>query len=293
MRHVRIVGLSLVAVLALSAGIAASASAETLPAIYECAKAPKETVEWKEGTKLKKKAVYTGAFNDKKCSEPNTTDVYRIKGEQVGHKAGPEGKYEFQPWNLEAKKGIVKVFKGKGAGSNLDVVGLGEITCTSSSDEGYFTGPKTAGKIKVTFKGCEVDGEKCHSASAAAGEIKTNTLDGEIGYINEAKKEVGADLKPESSPNEAEFACGVLPLNVLVKGSVIGVAEPINKFSKEATLTFERLGTTQLPTKLEGGLPDTLVVETCGACNPVGSGEKESGMQSKVTNKGEELELVA
>lgn len=269
MRHLRMIGLCLVAAFALGAVMSATASAE-LPEVVECAKA----------AKLGKK--YTGDYTDKKCSkEASAKEI----------EEGKTNKYVLRPWDKEPSK--VKAFKGKGAGSNLDVVGLGEVTCTSSTDEGKFTGPKTAGGIKVTFKGCEVDHEKCHSKSAASGEIKTNTLDGEVGYINKATKEVGADLKAESGPYEAEFECGVLPLDAVVKGSVIGIVEPINKFTKEATFTFERLGTTQLPSKLEGGLPDTLVVEECGACNPIGSGEKESGMQNEVVNKGEELELLA
>jgi hypothetical protein len=282
MRHLRILSVGAVVALASVASAAASASAETLPAVYECGHAPKETVT----VKGKPKSVYTGMYTDKKCSKLAPEGKYRAEGK-------PEGKYEFQPWNLEAKKGKAKVFKGKGAGSNLDVVGLGEVTCTSSSDEGFFSGPKTADKIKVTFKGCEVDAEKCHSKGAATGEIKTNTLDGEVGYINKAKKEVGVDIKAESGLYEAEFECGTLPLDAVVKGSVVGLVEPINKYSKEATFTFERLGTTQEPTKLEGMPTDTLIVEECGNCKPIGSGEKESAMQNKVTNKGEELYLLA
>jgi len=270
MRQLRITGLCLLAAFALGAVASATASAE-LPELRECAKV---------------KVKGTGIWN-KGC---------KVEGKH--NRELKENEYEIQPWNLEAKKFKAKVFKGKGKGSNLDVVALGEITCTSSTDEGKFTSPKTAGGIKVTFKGCEVDHEKCSNViregKEVPGEIKTNTLDGEVGYINKANKEVGADLKAEAPGGyEAEFHCGTNPpLNVVVKGSVIGFVTPINTFTKKATFTFERLGTTQRPEKLEGGLPDTLVVQTCSGCNPVGAGEDASGMQNKVENTGEELELV-
>lgn len=284
MRHLRIVGLCLVAVFLLGAVAAVSASAAE-PALYECGKAGKETVEWKEGTppheKTKKKSVYTGHF-EKGCTVENTTDNYRIKGAHPG----PEGKYE-----VMEGIGKGKVFKGTGGRAELEVHSVGGIICQSSSDSGKFSSPKEASDIAVTFKGCEYIDTKCESKGAKAGEIKTNTLKGELGYIDAAKDEVGVDLTPESGTYEAEFTCE--PQEMRVRGSVIGLVGPVNEFTKTSTLTFEQAYGKQGITRFEGGLEDTLLTEI----GRHGKFDEEeplaSGQEGKAVNKGEELELKA
>ncbi len=269
MTRVKFVGLCLAAVFVASALMSASASAATEPALYECVKAGKETVKYKKGTKEKSKSVYTGEYTEKECKTKAGPGKYRAEGK-------PEGKYALQEWTHAPK-----AFSGSGGPGNLDVVGLGEITCSASSLSGTLTSPTTGAGIRVKFTGCEVDGEKCKSSGAATGEIVTNALDGEVGYVDAAKTEVGIDSKGESSIYEAEFSCGIEDL--VVKGSVIGLVSPVNTLTTTGEFTFERLGTTQLLTKFEGGLPDTLITEVCGGCNPIGSGEKESALQGKFT----------
>ncbi len=267
MKRVQAVGVCLVALFAASALASATASAATEPALYECVKAGKETITYLKKGKEKTKSVKTGEFTEKNCATKAPAGKYRAEGK-------PEGKYGLQEWTHAPK-----AFSGTGGPGNLDVVGLGEITCTASSLSGTLTSPTTGAGIKVKFTGCEVDGEKCKSSGAATGEIVTNALDGEVGYIDAAKTEVGIDSKGESSPYEAEFSCGIEDL--VVKGSVIGLVSPVNTLTTTGEFTFERLGTTQLITKFEGGLPDTLVTEVCGNCNPIGAGEKESALQGK------------
>ncbi len=294
MRHLKIVSLCLVAAFALAAVAATTASA-TLPEVLQCAKAKKETVEWKEGTKTKKKAVYTGAYNNKKCSEPNSTDVYRIKGAHPG----PEGKYELEPWNAEGKGGQSKVkeFTGKGGTSFLEIVKLGQVECTKGSDTGFFTGPKQVGDVNVIFTGCHLNEYKCKSAGAGEGEIKTYTLKGEIGFVGEkfgvpvSQTTVGVDLTPESGEYLAEFVCQTDPFRV--SGSVIGEVEaPYNVFTKEVKLKFEEAGGVQAIKSFEGMPEDTLTTETWNGSsfNKPGS---ESGQSGEAVNKGEELELAA
>jgi hypothetical protein len=115
---------------------------------------------------LKKSKVtkkYEGKYNDKKCSSKN--------------EAG-EGKYE-----LKEGVGKGKTLKAKGGGANLEVPGVGGVSCTKSSATGKFTSPKTAGDILVTFTGCEISRIKCET-TATEGEIKTNALKGSVGYLN-------------------------------------------------------------------------------------------------------------
>lgn len=235
------------------------------PALYECAKA----------VKVGKK--YTGRFTDKKCS---------VEASEAQRTEGKENKYE-----LQEGIGKGKEFKGKGAGANLEVVTLGGVTCTSSADVGYFTGPKAAGKVVVTFKGCELSGHKCEN-TGKAGEVKTNSLQGGIGYINKATHEVGVDLSAESGPYEAKFTCGELEMRV--SGSVIGVVtSSINVFTKVAKLDFAQSAGHQHVQNLEEQPKDTLVSELAKAGTESWGPALESGESTEVENKGEELELKA
>ena len=107
-----------------------------------------------------------------------------------------------------------------------------EVKCTEESGTGEIEG--TSGSKKVTkdftfFKGCTTEilakVYNCQSASRATGEIATNELEGELGYINKTNKEVGLLLKPKSPATLfAEFECvnGANKTKIKVKGSIIG-----------------------------------------------------------------------
>lgn len=257
-------GLCLLTALAAFGAMAASASAAE-PALYECAKA----------TKVENK--YTGTYTDKKCS----------------HEASPAEKEAGKTNKYELKEGVGKgkPFKGKGSGANLEVVEVGGVACTSSSDSGKFTSPKGAGDVVVVFKGCELNGHKCEN-TGKAGEVKTNPLKGEIGYVEKATHKVGVDLSAETGLYEAQFHCGEITMRV--SGSVIGlVTSAINTFTKEATLSFTQSGGIQHIQNLEGMPKDTLSAELAGAGGEEFGEAREAGEATEVTNKGEELELKA
>jgi opacity protein-like surface antigen len=272
MKHFKTMLAAVVAVTALAAVASAGASAAE-PALFQCGSAPKNAEKH-----------FTGGFTDKKCSVPSATH---------------EGKYNLEEWNLGSaelktgKKGKVKKFKGKGKGANLEVKQLGGIACTSSTDTGEFNGPKSAANVAVTFKGCELAHHTCQN-TATAGEIKTNALKGEIGYIEggAAKHEVGVALTSQTGIYLGEFKCG--ELEIRVHGTVIGlVTSTKNAFTKEATLLFQQSGGEQRIKKLEGGPTDVLLTESrkTGAEWPIEAAE--SGEETESTGKGEELELKA
>lgn len=262
MKRTKTVGvfvMALLAAVALAAVGSASASAAE-PALYECHKL----------AKVEKK--YHGKYTDKKCSVESATH---------------EGAYE-----LQEGIGKGKAFKGKGKGANLEIVGVGGVTCTSSADTGKFTGPKAAGGIKVTFKGCELVHHQCEN-TATVGEIKTNPLKGEVGYIEGGKSEhkVGVALTAETGLYEAEFHCG--EQNLRVTGAVVGLlTSPRNVFTKEATLLFEQTAGAQKYKQIEGGPNEELLTEL-GAGGEWFGEKLQSGESTEVTNKGEELELKA
>lgn len=266
MRHLRILGLCLVAAFALSV-VAASAASAADPAIYECAPAAKETVTYKKGKKTITKSVNTGNRKDSACKKVVTKDKFRIKGEQPGHQAGPEGAFELG----ELATGYA--FTGTGGGSNLEIVGIGGLTCTAFADAGTFNGPKSAGGINVTFTGCELLHHQCETG-ATLGEINTSPLKGEIGYINKATHEVGVLLSSETGIYEVP-AMHCAELGLRTSGSVIGVVtSPVNVFTSTATLTFSQSAGFQSVKKFEGEAGEhTLEVETCGYPTGCAKGE--------------------
>ncbi len=272
MRRLTLIGVCL-ALLGAFAAVSVANAAAAEPAVYECAKAAKEG------------KVYKGHYSSKKC-------------EASGYHAEGGQKYELQEWSLTAKKGKAKAFKGKGKGANLEVEGIGGITCTSSSDTGKFNSSTSADQIVVTFKGCEFVGKKCESGTSA-GEIVTKNLVGTVGYLagkGTPTPKAGADITPESGEELATFVCG--PDVFAVTGSVIGEISPVNHFTKEATFTFKqtsKVGVQEWP-KFEEGPEQFLVTHLCdeAGCNPLAvHSELPSAEETVVTNKGEELELKA
>jgi hypothetical protein len=214
MRRIKMMGLCLVAVLAVAAVAVSSASA-ALPEYKTCVKAAKVGKE-----------IPTGEFSDKNCS---------VKA------AG--GKYKLGSFSEAKKLG----FKGKNGVSTLDsyipenestpwtggtVVGV--VTCKSGKSEGEITGAKTS-TVTVEFKTCTSEGKKCTSAGQKAGTIKTALLSATLGYTS--SKAVGSDVEAVSHGASAEFSCE--GLEIVTVGSVIGVnSGNINTFSKEGTQTF-------------------------------------------------------
>jgi hypothetical protein len=255
--------------LLLSAAAASASAAE--PTLYECVKATKV------GTK------YTGSYTNSTCTKLATEKEIE---------EGLTNKFEKAEFSLAHKKGIAKPFKGSGKGANLEVKSLGGVACTSSTNTGKFTGPKTAGGVVATFKGCELLHHQC-SNTATLGEVKTNPMKGEVGYIEGGKErhEVGFALTAESGPYEAEFHCAEFTLRV--SGTVIGlITSKLNVFTKEAKLLFQQSAGEQRLKKLEGGPSVNLLTEF-----KVGSGEfgspAESGEATEVKNTGETLYLKA
>jgi hypothetical protein len=283
MRFARYLGLGLVVVFALAV-MAGSASASD-PALYECKKLEKNAEH-----------KYTGKYTDKKCSDEATA-------KEIAE--GKKNKYEFQEYS---KGEAGQEFKGKGSAADLETP-VAEVRCSKSTDAGKFTGPKT-GDASAIFTSCQVLGDACSSPGAKAGEIKTNTLAGEVGYIKKAvgmePAVVGIDLRAKAGEVLAEFSCPAAQLEFRVSGSLIGEVEPpYNVFTKDATLKFNSgLGEQEFE-KFESGLRDVLLLEFVKGKGKLGEtleppeerlgySENVIGQKDITTNKGkEELFLKA
>jgi hypothetical protein len=227
MIRIRIIGLALVAVFAISAVAASTASAQ-LPEFVRCAKvAAGEPSSWEAGcTTAKASGGYAkvsagpglcvkvapgepSSWEDAACTKPKTGT-----GEYI--KIAATGKPKFKSTSGES---ILWTATGK------------EIKCKADTNAGELTGNQTD-KVVVTFTGCTAPtsfGVACENK--AAGEIVTNTLKSTLGYIKKpATTKVGLLLEPEPPATLfAEFKC--LTVNVKVRGSLICEMTPINTWT--------------------------------------------------------------
>ena len=71
--------------------------------------------------------------------------------------------------------------------------------CEGEHASGEATGTDEVTSVSVRFTGCTSFGEPATSAGLAAGEIQVNALKGRLGYINKGAHEVGVLLEPAAA----------------------------------------------------------------------------------------------
>jgi hypothetical protein len=238
MRTARGAAVSLLAILTLTQGPILSASAEQ-PSIGRCVKV----------------AAGTGGYTTSTCI------------------ASGVGSYEWYPGFTGAKplaKSKFALTIKETTTFTSDTVTLGKVTCKGQSGTGEYTASKTVGNVFYKFTGCEALLTSCTSPGAAAGEIKTERLQGVLGIDTtepEASKDkVGLDLYPSGaglSKEEllAEFACGGVPYKW--RGPVI-VPFPTNKVAIKYTLKYAETAGKQKPERFEGGPKQVLETSLSG-----------------------------
>jgi hypothetical protein len=175
-------------------------------------------------------------------------------------------KPEFRFSNEESKK----AFSSRSGAGILFAPTGGEIKCTSDTDLGEIEGASGTDKVNnvvVIFTGCtfKILGEtwKCKTAGAPnAEEVRTNALEGQLGYINKPAKTVGLVLKPKA-PNtvfatlECKTKAGTTTRKVEIKDEIIGAITPVNDLiepGEHFTLTYKVENankTVQVPNALE------------------------------------------
>jgi hypothetical protein len=238
-RHVRMLGLCLVAALALGAYAVSSASA----------------LEWGQCEYVGSGGNYTG---------PNCKAHAEIVGEEEipAEKAKPKGSGEYE-WHKASEVAERRVAEGKTAnvpfsGHSIEGGGVlsssarecakagssprvtrercreliakeegykekllyksepAKIECASESNSGETVAKNKVENVHVTFAGCNLFGYlPCTSEGRSEGEVETKTLKGKLGWINKAAKEVGLLLEPQNRGPFAAFECSG-PLAVVV-----------------------------------------------------------------------------
>jgi hypothetical protein len=226
MKRMKMVGLCLVAVFALSATAVSTASAA--PEFGVC------------------QAQAGGKFLNSTCSKSATP--------------GKE-KYELTP---VVKNKFTSAIKA-GTLATLETVGGTKIVCKGETSGGEIKNSTEVGKVIAHFTECSTSGLQCTTAGAAPGEIVTSPLGGALGVEKTGTKppfnnKLAEELHSESG-NVAEFSCA--GLKVVVKGAVL---HPVttNKPVETTTEKFKATKGKQKPEKFVGGPVITLESNTNG-----------------------------
>lgn len=257
MKRIKVVGLCLVAVFAMSAIIASGAQAATGAEYGQCI--------------AKKKAEYTTGTCAVKSAKAHKGKFEFVPGPSPKCAAQKKGEYTTGTCTVKSSKPKKGHFEKK-AGSTFTITGGpgvletpafgGPVECTNSVGSGSITGVKTNQSI-TTFENCQTGGKKCNSALAPAGSITTQPLSGTlIGHGEKgpkgnepATKVAWDDIYGTSGPSSI-FTCeGGIEIETV--GDVVGVQTPTNTASNSATLTFAKAGPEQnlLTTLSVGGSP--------------------------------------
>jgi len=306
MKRIRILGLAIVAAVAVVALTAASASA-ILPEWGKCVKTPVE---------IKGKLHKTGKYADANCTE----------------KTG--GEYEFVKGTSELPSTAFTAVQTSAKAELQTTQGV-SVDCESTVATGNLSGTKEVSGVSVTFKGCKLSllSFTCESAFENKppnkyvyneGEIVTRGLKGKLGYISgkgTSTPSVGLSLTPEEKKGLfAEFVCGtensgvgILVIRVgakEIKGggdSIISPIAPANTMGTTLTQTytekqienpetheFSNEQGHQEPENFENGRKDVLESEASDGYGSLGwaqAGQIETLNTS--LNSGEELEIKA
>jgi hypothetical protein len=267
MRRIRIAGLCLVVVCAISA-LAASTASATAPEYGQC---------------LKKAVKSLPGYSDSKCTKEATE--------------AKKGTYEWVPG---AKSGENK-FTTKGGAATLLTTKGETVTCTSEASTGEYLvgGNNKEERTKVSFAGCKSNGLTCTTAGKGAGELETNELIGVIGYEKEpvgiTARKTALLLHPGPTAPESHFinfkCTSALTIEVRGKGGSedAGILVPIKNdvMASKEILKYKNTKGVQKPVKWIpplGGFPAETYLES----NFQGAGFGQSGqsVESTVENVG-------
>lgn len=232
MRRIKIVGLSLLALFAVTA-FAASSAFGAAPEFGRCVT--------KAG----------GKFSNSGCTKEVAT----------------KGKFEWEPGPGPKNKFSSAIKPATTA--KLETVGKQVITCTGETSNGEIANAKEVAGVVAKFTTCTALGQKCESAGAKEGEIVTNSLGGPLGVekkgLTASANKIAEDLEgPANGKGEhiaAEFSCA--GLLIVVRGSVL---HPVTA-NKMVSTTLEKFTASkgkQKPEKFEGEPKDVLESSLAG-----------------------------
>ncbi len=263
MKRMKIVGVALIAVFALSAFAVSSASA--LPEVGRCV------------------AKAAGKYTDSNCT------VKAVKG---------NGTHE---WLKSAVKTGFTSAGGVGVLEGASNVECKTQTAVGKYDaDGSTPSIKAVEDVVSTFHGCAIPtfGIECNSAGQAAGVIVTAKLAGNINYISGEKTKtpvVGQELTPEVKNGAfATFECGAGAVKIITKAAktncIIAPVTPPNVSALTVEQNYKSTGSKQEPQSFQKTPTKICQLEsTVNGGAPEKSGQK---LITTVTNE-EALEIKA
>jgi hypothetical protein len=247
-RRLRIIGLCLAAVFAIAAVTASSASAKK-PEWGKCvAQAGGKYLDGNCQTKGK-----GGSFEWKKgATLPNVPFT--------GHNEGSGGVLYTGLNICEGNGKAYRIPKAKCEAEGYEWTESGEgefltVECLAETNTGEASGKNKILNVHVKFTGCTAFGGAlpCQNKGAAVGEINTQALKGELGYVEEGKA-VGVRLEPNVKKGAfAEFECAEFLGTVVAVGNnkegvafppkggadqVISPITPVNEMTNKYTQVF-------------------------------------------------------
>jgi hypothetical protein len=269
MRRIKIAGLCLVAVFAVSVAMSASASAVTGPEYGRCLKQATKAV-----------TNYDSAKCIKLASEDAGTEAEKLK----------KGNYQ---WSKEiVKKKLIGTLKPETIATLENKSGT-KVTCKKLKAAGEITGPTTEIATETIFSECESGGIKCNTSGDGTGVIKVKELEGELGVIAKGspstKDKIGNVLWPKggtptSGAQFVFFTCaGVLTADV--HNSVISPVTS-NAMKLEQTVKYTGAKGVQKPQKFEGG--PNMFLETSFSGAPL---EPSSQVATTIVKAEEKIEI--
>jgi hypothetical protein len=274
MRRIKIAGLCLVAVLAMSVIASSTASAEA-PEFGQCTKAATKSVSNYDSSKCIKLA-----------SEDAGTEAEKLK----------KGNYI---WTAGAKAGQNEFTSAGGVATLLTVKGE-SVTCEKEESTGTYKlgGNNKEEETVVNFKGCKSNGLTCTTVGKAPGELTTEPLVGIVGFEKEPKvgdktRKTVLQLHPATpSGHFIDFKC-TAALTIEVRGNLggtkNGILVPIKNDAMKNTeaLKYTQSKGIQKPAKWfppEAGYSEAQFLES----NFQGTGFAQSGQTilSNIANVG-------
>lgn len=164
-------------------GIAANAAAAEAPEFGHCVK------------QVAVEKAFHGKYRDVRCTKA-------VAPEEVAKR----GRWEWVPGpgpnpGLSVTLGPVTL---------LSFSGLG-ITCDGGTGAGeLLAGTNKEASLTATFTGCNGNGLPCSTPGNASGEISTNSLVAEVGWLEKARRKTALELRPVGEGFFTRFRCLVI-----------------------------------------------------------------------------------
>jgi hypothetical protein len=279
--RIRIIGLALVAVFAMSA-VGVSTASASAPEFVRCAKVV---------------TAGTGTFENSTCTTvgagtKNFIKVFlggtSISATEECAKVVTAGTGTFENSTCTTvgagTKNFIEVLKpklkftDKEAESHLNAPNT-FVWCKADTSKGEITGAKTVAKVSVIFTECEAENKKTAAKCAAHSSGKVSTIEteslkgmlGEVAVAEAPNTKTGLSLEPEGTKGFVTIEATCLePKTTQVSGSVIGEVIPVGgPPALEAKLVFECAPgepTKQKIQKFVGVAKDTLSAFGGAAC---------------------------